>query len=641
LDALSSLSGKNLTGEETRKATSKLLSKHDVPARSILPGITTESAQKPKTDIHTNLTTFRHECTSQFQLDKESINLANLFRKNLLDGDKELESPLCPKLIEVLSYEDILTKSTHHHLLKRILTAFCLILEEDQADDEDDIDWDKLVKKQNVICKLGITKLIINIVANCKSDLVFKVVLKLAIALLFGGNPTVQANFLDNFQSFQKKSESFFLELRHRLRRGITEIEDTKQFYLKHIQIIISTGEEHHQDIIKTIPNTGSFISENLYQLVNDFIVHEKDDKYEASSSISEILRFLQLFCEGHNFQLQNYLRLQPNQGESYDLVSEPALGFLETLEREIDATNIDIAIQLFVTLTEYCQGPCPANQIALVLHTKLCDSAKFILSYDYERLDVAKVSQLKQAALTTLLSLLEGKVDPSIPRHMLLTLDFSSIEYNITQIISRFEEKSKKNTIDNDDPEIQPAFSYYFLLRILSDYDKEGKLAGLVKRLATSHSDILDAGTGSIEIVRNGELERVYFGIPSVCNYLTEKSKNDLIYRVKRNTPQDKLTDFFNRSENLMQEIEHRESLAKDPSSSWLTIHEEDFNNINFVMALIINFIIITNYDAEQIGFVSSPIYWLLFILSTVQLIVSGISFVTCGLTHVLLNLR
>jgi uncharacterized protein Yka (UPF0111/DUF47 family) len=37
-------------------------------------------------------------------------------------------------------------------------------------------------------------------------------------------------------------------------------------------------------------------------------------------------------------------------------LISETA-AYLEAVEREIDATNIKIATQLFTSLTEYCQG--------------------------------------------------------------------------------------------------------------------------------------------------------------------------------------------------------------------------------------------------------------------------------------------
>jgi len=262
----------------------------------------------------------------------------------------------------------------------------------------------------------------------------------------------------------------------------MTEIEEIKLYYLKKLQIILSSDEEKYKDLIAALSTNTSSLTEEHYKLVNGKFFEENEKKFEFGG-IVKLLRFLQLFCEGHNFELQNYLRLQLNHRESYDLVSEPALTFLEALEREIDATNIDIAIQLFVTITEYCQGPCPANQIALT-HTKLCDAAKFILSHDYESLDPAKVSKLKEAVLTTLLSLLEGKADQLISRHMLHTLDFQSIENNIIHIISKNREKEttlKKRLSaitlveiepndgpeDDDVDELQPTFLYFFLLCI------------------------------------------------------------------------------------------------------------------------------------------------------------------------------
>ena len=87
-------------------------------------------------------------------------------------------------------------------------------------------------------------------------------------------------------------------------------------------------------------------------------------------------------------------------------MISETA-SYLEAVEREIDATNIKIATQLFTTLTEYCQGmssrdaeplcsmsrannnacvvhvspgPCAENQVAL-MRTKLVESANWVLA--------------------------------------------------------------------------------------------------------------------------------------------------------------------------------------------------------------------------------------------------------------------
>lgn len=132
--------------------------------------------------------------------------------------------------------------------------------------------------------------------------------------------------------------------------------------------------------------------------------LRQTEGSYPESGFIRKILRFLQLLCEGHNKDMQNYLRSQTESNdESYDLISETAT-YLEAVEREIDPTNIKIAQQLFITLTEYCQGkrlisysrckvlikvlcnllspagPCPENQVAL-MRTKLVESANWVLA--------------------------------------------------------------------------------------------------------------------------------------------------------------------------------------------------------------------------------------------------------------------
>jgi hypothetical protein len=62
------------------------------------------------------------------------------------------------------------------------------------------------------------------------------------------------------------------------------------------------------------------------------------------------------------------------------------------------------------------------------------------------------------------------------------------------------------------------------------------------------------EEGTGRIEIVRDNKLERIYFRVPSLCHNLTKDSKDDLLINVKRDNQQDKIEDFFDRSDFLMQ---------------------------------------------------------------------------------------
>lgn len=77
------------------------------------------------------------------------------------------------------------------------------------------------------------------------------------------------------------------------------------------------------------------------------------------------VFRFLQLLCENHNRDLQNFLRAQSNKN-SYNLVSETLMfldcicgsttGELGLLGLYINEHNVCLINQTLETLTEYCQ---------------------------------------------------------------------------------------------------------------------------------------------------------------------------------------------------------------------------------------------------------------------------------------------
>ena len=84
------------------------------------------------------------------------------------------------------------------------------------------------------------------------------------------------------------------------------------------------------------------------------------------------VFRFLQLLCENHNRNMQNFLLSQSNKS-SYNLVSETiaflhcicgsTTGELGLLGLYINEGNVALVNQTLETLTQYCQGPCHENQ--------------------------------------------------------------------------------------------------------------------------------------------------------------------------------------------------------------------------------------------------------------------------------------
>ncbi|KAJ1486332.1 hypothetical protein T484DRAFT_1789872, partial [Baffinella frigidus] len=103
----------------------------------------------------------------------------------------------------------------------------------------------------------------------------------------------------------------------------------------------------------------------------------------------------------------------------------------------------------------------------------------------------------------------------------------------------------------------------------------------------------------GVIEIARNGKLEKAYFTIPAVCQYLSKRSKQALVLNVNRSNLQMQLTDFTGRFDTLYQEMKHTQTLTERPILSLfrrtLDMREKAF----FINALIMNLLmlIFTSY--------------------------------------------
>lgn len=72
-------------------------------------------------------------------------------------------------------------------------------------------------------------------------------------------------------------------------------------------------------------------------------------------------MRFLQLLAEGHNLNLQKYLKLQTESKKSYDMISLT----VELLITYFECGTVDMFDPMINTidmLIEFVQGPCEEN---------------------------------------------------------------------------------------------------------------------------------------------------------------------------------------------------------------------------------------------------------------------------------------
>jgi len=129
---------------------------------------------------------------------------------------------------------------------------------------------------------------------------------------------------------------------------------------------------------------------------------------------------------------------------------------------------------------------------------------------------------------------------------------------------------------------------------------------------------------TGRIEVCRKGvggdaedHVENVYFRIPDMCFArgkfrLTERSKEDLIQDISRDTPEDRLADFLDRADDLQAEMEWQEKLENIGGvlgKMWTLVsaQREMWKNISLALAIIINAAILIGWDHED-KFIVNP---------------------------------
>ena len=213
--------------------------------------------------------------------------------------------------------------------------------------------------QQMHLAKRGAGEMVINVIGSLEGLVCARAhaTLKVGIAILSGGNNHVQKvmlHYLHERKDFRftqslnlmiEKCRSFDLEI---LGRNNTD-DDWALIALEDL-------EKKPQSAVKSL-----------------------------SAFAKDLFHFLQLLCEGHNEKFQNFLRDQPQNSKSYNLVTA-SVDFLMFLQEGFSNMHwsfvysgsktkgferssiklVAITNQVFRTLTEYIQGPCVNNQKAL-----------------------------------------------------------------------------------------------------------------------------------------------------------------------------------------------------------------------------------------------------------------------------------
>uniref|UniRef100_A0A8B9VW63 Ryanodine receptor 3 n=1 Tax=Anas zonorhyncha TaxID=75864 RepID=A0A8B9VW63_9AVES len=268
--------------------------------------------------------------------------------------------------------------------------------------------------------------------------------LKLGIAILNGGNTIVQQKMLDYLK--EKKDAGFFQSL-----SGLMQ-----SYYVFFI------------------------FNNNNFLIIIVFIYFQGEKVLQHDEFTRDLFRFLQLLCEGHNNDFQNYLRTQMGNTTTVNIIIS-TVDYLLRLQESISdfywyysgkdvidesgqrnfSKALAVTKQIFNSLTEYIQGPCIGNQQSLA-HSRLWDAVvgflhvfanmQMKLSQDSAQIELLKeLLDLLKDMVVMLLSLLEGNVvNGTIGKQMVDTLVESSS--NVELILKFFDMFLKLKDLTNSD---------------------------------------------------------------------------------------------------------------------------------------------------------------------------------------------
>uniref|UniRef100_A0A4W6FQL8 Inositol 1,4,5-trisphosphate receptor n=1 Tax=Lates calcarifer TaxID=8187 RepID=A0A4W6FQL8_LATCA len=489
-------------------------------------------------------------------------------------------------------------------------------------------DWAAVAAVQCRLDREGGTKLFTDLVMSTKNDKIFQESIQLAICLLEGGNTEIQNSFYKLMMG-DNKSEKFFKVLHDRMKEAQTDIKAT---------VSVNVGEMTHKanekELENVLPGSGGHPllvqGQSIAPVAGTSALpaqpapEQREVETEMGPAVTimkPILRFLQLLCENHNQDLQNFLRCQNNK-TNYNLVCETlqfldimcgsTTGGLGLLGLYINESNVHLITQTLETLTEYCQGPCQENQTCIVTHeSNGIDIITALILNDISplcRYRMEMVLQLKDNASKLLLALMESRHDSENAERILFNLR----PRELVEVIKKAYHQESE--CDCEEVEVSPrevGHNIYILAQQLARHNKV--LQNLLKppkknkegEEGISSMDPLefyDQTTAQIEIVREDRsMEQIVFPVHPICEFLTEESK----FRVFNTTEQDeqgsKVTHFFEQTSFLHGEMEWQKKLRSMPVLYWFSRRMTLWGTISFNLAVFINLIIAFFYPYDS----------------------------------------
>ncbi|KAJ3596150.1 hypothetical protein NHX12_002559 [Muraenolepis orangiensis] len=521
-----------------------------------------------------------------------------------------------------------------------------------------------MVEIQCLLDSVGASELVIDLIVNTKNDRVFEESILFGIALLQGGNTQIQNSFYEQLYK-QKKSERFFKVFYDRMRLAQQEIRASVSVNMFELSsrkreddggggeasgLRLRKGKDSalhmREDMRGQLEAASSATSkafcafrkeldpelESLGQGSECPGAEEAPEESQMSQAIAimkPILRYLQLLCENHNSNLQNFLRNQNNK-TNYNLVCETlqfldcicgsTTGGLGLLGLYINQGNVDLVRQTLETITEYCQGPCHENQSCIAKHESngidiiIALIVNSINPLGKHRLDL--VMELKNNASKLLLAIMESRHDSENAEKILYKMRPNElVDVMKEAYVQGVEAELDEESLGDHNKSKDVGHNIYILAHQLARHSKvmqqllkAGTAVALGAEPQEDHED--DAlryyanHTAQIEIVRHDRsMEQLVFPVPNICEYLTVESQVRVFTTTERDDQGSKVNDFFQQSEHLYNEMRWQKKIRKNTALFWFSRHISLWGSVSFYLACLLNIAVAVFYPFGDDG--------------------------------------
>eukprot|EP01028_Stygiella_incarcerata_P008333 TRINITY_DN361_c0_g1_i13.p1 TRINITY_DN361_c0_g1~~TRINITY_DN361_c0_g1_i13.p1 ORF type:complete len:2119 (+),score=497.57 TRINITY_DN361_c0_g1_i13:4248-10604(+) len=396
-----------------------------------------------------------------------------------------------------------------------------------------------------------------------------------------------------------------------------------------------------------------------------------------------EILRFLQLLCERHNTALQTILG-DSTMMKSDSLVNHCQRLFYAAAKRPFGRL-CPLVCQSLQTMTDMVQGPFAPNQIALA-SSKMCvlfdrlllgpsnvrktattslpeggtldgfppsseskwfgtlrgDSGVEPTTYSADNRQNAEAMEylaenglnLRDLVFILMLGMLERSESTNIAELFSTMIGDGTIIDIIGEYVEIPESRRKKIASTAVTPydgyqekRNEVALHAVMYLLTLHDYNMLSyKTYQRILKMPWWQKKVQ-----SIEVVRDGHLEKAYFPVLPKCEkFEKQEHEKEFLMKMQKSSPQNRVQSLLNYSDRFIQTVNHFEAIGDNPVFRPVTTRWSFLKKLSFTLAILINMVILFGYQSKSDDESPSGIYMdsrfelPLSILGALQLILS-----------------